>query len=215
VILVEHEAGMPTAQHTYNLLRFYTLKSKSATVEFTKFVPFVQRYAKKHEDDEPELKAYDGNTGAVVTRDLEELRDKERLELHYEESRIVEIAFPRYFLDLVRNFYRKIEDQPEIPFPDEPTLGVNMPAGLVHSVSVKLDFAQVIKQQGAGKPQLLKFLFPDDVRELVATSDMLRESLLHLSVDKIRLYLSDRNNHHFVLQQLSKVFRQRDRKRVV
>ncbi len=201
---------MPTAQHTYNLLRFYTLKSKSATVEFTKFVPFVQRYAKKHEDDEPELKAYDGNTGAVVTRDLEELRDKERLELHYEESRIVEIAFPRYFLDLVRNFYRKIEDQPEIPFPDEPTLGVNMPAGLVHSVSVKLDFAQVIKQQGAGKPQLLKFLFPDDVRELVATSDMLRESLLHLSVDKIRLYLSDRNNHHFVLQQLSKVFRQRE-----
>lgn len=201
---------MPTAQHTYNLLRFYTLKSKSPTVEFTKFVPFVQRYAKKHEDDEPDLKAFDGNTDTVLSRDLEELRDKKRLELRYEDDRIAEIAFPRYYLDLVRNFYRDIEDQPEIPFPDEPALGVDIPSTLVHSVSVKLDFAQVIKQQGAGKPQLLEFLFPDDVRELVATSDMLRESLLRLSVDKIRLYLSDRNNHHFVLQQLSKVFRQRE-----
>lgn len=195
---------------TFALLRLFAIKHKTPVVDFPFFQYFVQRHAERSKGERPSLAAFLGDTQAVLTEQLTELARGELCRLEYEGDKIRKISFPYYYIDVVNGAYRRLESNPELPFPTRESLDTKLPDDVIHTVDISRDFLEVIEHPDRFKYSVLRLTFPDNIRDILCTTELVMKKLIEHAVYKIRLYLNTQRNADYVRHKLLVVFQNRD-----
>lgn len=191
------------------MLKLYTKKAKKASISFEHFISFAKTYLDKQNGEREEIQLLKDGTTSVVTADLEALAGEGRCGLEYEDVKIKTIHFPDYFIELIHDEYDKVRDRPELPFPDESTLGAELPRNLITTLDVKQDFVKWLGYEELSKPVILKLDFPEGIREMILTSSILFNHLLQMTLSKIKRYITNKRNVNYVFSKLESMFAQK------
>lgn len=190
------------------MMRGYASRTKQVALKFPQFIQFVQRYAASHQGQHPALEAFVSAPAQALRPVLEALAKEHECELAFEGDELQTITIAKYLLDKIAAAYKEIDENPEIPFPTEETLGLGLPPDGI-TVNIKTEF---IKWIGAKprEPKALRLSFPEDVPSILVSSDLLERKLLELSVMKIHAYLAIGRNGSYAIQKLAEVFKLKD-----
>jgi len=192
----------PHAQALVSMLRLFTLNQRSARVGIADFVGFVKHYASKYSLKYPQLTPFSQRTEGMVDTYLRALEEHGLCALEKEGQAVHGIYFPRYNHELIQKAYAAVEARPELPFPTEEELRLNLPAQAVTEINIKTDFVCALGELKVDKPAMLRLTFPDLINSMVVSSDLVQTKLLELAVLKTRAWMERRNNSSHVMHRL-------------
>ncbi len=192
------------------LLRAFALRRKSRIIGFADFVSFAQKYSEQKKTEVPTLATLTTDTEIQLSTHLEDLAEEKRCTLVYDEGKIGSVVYPEFFCELIKRKYKEIADDPEISFPNQQTLDLKIPPENIQSVDIKSDFVNLLGDREKGESNLLQLLFPEGINPVIVPSDLLANTLLGLSVEKVRLYLNTQRNAFYMLSKLRGVFRTKE-----
>jgi len=133
---MEQKNGKGIISLTYNinyLLRLYSQNFNTYEISFQEFVIFVKRCL--YQDDKNEVfRDFSQNTEQRLIDDLELLFQEANCSLEYVDGNITQILFPRFFIDKVARAFKKLDEDMDIPFPNEITARISIPQELVEVV---------------------------------------------------------------------------------
>ena len=201
---------MSTAQDVLKILQGCTRKTRGSEVAFSQLVAFTNKYLERYAEENPELADLEENTENLLAARLIELEKQGRLAIRYEGSRIESIDFPEYYTALIHAHYRKLHERPSLPFPSEETFDIVIPNSVIQPIDVKTDFVTWLGKQPDSGARVLRLMFPEGLKTIIATTDLLPRVLVEASVHKIRGYLRSEKNVSYIKSKLSGVFRNRE-----
>lgn len=201
---------MSNPRFTMKLIQYYAAKKKDSVIPFPSFLAFVKQYADMYRKKQPDLELYITNTQAVLNADLEELASVGKISLEYEDVDIVIIHYPLYYIELIEKEYRDIEESAEKPFPGSEGFAITIPDSLLTRINVKADFVDWLGREDRPENSLLCLDYPEDFKHMYITSRLFYESLLKISIEKIRVYLRDQRNMKYVFNKMSGIFGKRE-----
>ena len=155
----------------------------------------------------PQLEHFAQRTEAMVATYLRVLvkRGLCSVEPSGEEPR--SIHYPQLYAELVNKAYRELAANPDLPFPNEIQLGVDIPPSVITDVNIKSDFVSVLEGMQTEGPAILRLVFPELINPILITPELVRTKLLELTVHKARQFLSLRNNAGYVTHRLHTILR--------
>jgi hypothetical protein len=192
----------PHAQALLSMLRLYTLSQRSARVGIADFAGFVKRYAGKYSLKYPQLNEFSQRSEGMVDTYLRMLAERDLCTLEREGQEVRWVFFARYHLEVIQKAYKAIEAKPELPFPTEEELHLNLPPQAVTEINIKTDFVSALGGLEEEKPVVLRLTFPDMINSMVVSSDLVQRKLPELAVYKLRAYMESRNNSSYVMHRL-------------
>ncbi|TVQ96216.1 MAG: hypothetical protein EA403_16955 [Spirochaetaceae bacterium] len=199
---------MSTVDDVLRILQTYTRRAKTAQVEFSQLLTFTTRYLEKVDNDD--LRDLEDNTENLLAARLLELEKSGRVAVHSTGGKIVSIDYREFYPSLVSGHYQKMHDRPLLPFPDESMIGVTIPADAVFPVDVRTDFVSWLARSQDEPPVVVRLMFPDGVKSILAGSQQFPRTLAELSVQKIRAYLRSEKNVSYIRSKLGGAFRNRE-----
>ncbi len=186
-------------------------KSASARLPFRYIREFATQYAQRRSAEQPELAVLtDERAEAVLVESLAALEKNELLSLQYSGGSIISVFFPLFYIGLVRDFYRKIEREPSIPFPDDSALESVIPPDLVRLVDVTSEYVEWIEKSDEVAPEIVRLQFPDTIPSMLVVSESITTELLPMCMQKIRLYLRSTKNASYIHHKLLSHFPTRE-----
>ncbi|HEB09630.1 MAG TPA: hypothetical protein ENI06_00270, partial [Spirochaetales bacterium] len=199
---------MPSTDLIFALLKQFAMKKKSSNLDFVEFVAYCQKYAEKFGDKDPEIERLRSLTGGEIVEQLNILAADGKVTLQNDKQSITTIEIPSYFPDAIQRAYKKLEKNPELPFPTEESLGLTLPVTLVTAINIKSDLVSLLVRKDLTDTGIIRMLFPDDISSLVITAGLLSHKMLEYSVQKIKIYLNQQKNSAYMQQKLRAIFKQ-------
>ncbi len=199
---------MSTVDDVLRILQTYTRRAKTARVEFSQLVTFTTRYLEKVDNDD--LRDLEDNTENLLAARLLELEKSGRVAVNSNGGKIASIDYREFYPSLISGHYQKMHDRPLLPFPDESMIGVTIPADAVFPVDVRTDFVSWLARSQDEPPVVVRLMFPDGVKSILAATQQLPRTLAELSVQKIRAYLRSEKNVSYIRSKLGGAFRNRE-----
>lgn len=190
------------------LLKLYTKRNRSANLNFTDFLEFVGKYVQQYEQKRPKLAALKENTSLQVTVELEEMATQGICTLTYDDKgKLSSLHFPGYFKSVVEQYYVTMKEDPEMLFPDEERLKLEVPGDLKMVLDVKNDFLNFLGSMSLDdENKVIKITFPEDLKSMIITLPVMREMLLQLCVKKMSLFFNKQKNLNYYRNRLYSVF---------
>jgi hypothetical protein len=204
---VEDTPPPPRLRDTYFLLKTCALQRRQAYLEWDAFLQFVRSFVDRNSIRYPQLRVFAENPEEILAAQLRVLSEEGKCGLQYEEGVLKTVFFSRFYYETVQKTYAAMDEKPEIPFPSEESLKLTVPAEMIRALNTATDFVDALKTAKAPQEQLLRLVFPESIRNIIITADLLAGKLLAYSLYKIRLYLSSRNNASYVQHKLLPVLR--------
>ncbi len=188
------------------LLAVYAQRAKSASIPYRAFAQAVQRQASASDQTVPVYRDLAVNPDVVLVPRLYQLSRDGKLSIESSGNQIERVILPDFYVDALRAEYRRMDESPDVPFPDEEALKLGIPPEWIQSVSIDTDLPSLIEAEGARRTPFYRLVFPDGVRPFIVMSEMVGEKLLELAVLKIRQYLRRGSNKDFVQHKLAYAF---------
>ncbi len=186
-------------------------QSSSARLPFRYVKEFVAQYANRRVDEQPELSALtDDRAEGTLVESLTAMEKDGLLSLQYSGGSVISVFFPLYFLGLIRDKYKQIEDRPSVPFPDDSALESVIPADLVRPVDVTSEYVEWIQKSDEVAPEILRLQFPDKIPSIIVVSESVATELLPMCMQKVRLYLRSTKNASYIHHKLLSHFPTRE-----
>lgn len=202
---------MPADIDAYQLLKTYAARTQSPTVTYGAFAQAVQRQAMGYDQTIPLYRDLALNPDSVLVPRLFKLSMDKKIALQAVGNRIDSIMLPEAVTEVVFNEYRRIEENPDIPFPDDEALRISVPPEWIQAISVESDLPALLGS-GAERPvPLYRILFPDGLKSMTVLSAILNDKLLEYAAMKIRNYLRRGSNRDFIQQRMTNAFSGRER----
>ena len=202
---------MSLAKSVTRILHLYANRSGSSRLRFDGLAAFAVRYARKHDHDTPEIEALAGEDQATLIGVLDSLERSSVVVLERDETGNPSIVYyPAFFRLELDRLYSRIAEEPERPFPQEDDLPFAPPSQQLKTIQVTED---IIEWIGAGDypPNLILLLrFPKRLNPILITPKLLQDRMLSLSMQKMRIYLRNRNNAGYVTAKLKGIFANRE-----
>ena len=148
------------------------------------------------------------NTSAMLSPVLLELAETGKCTLEFDGTEIKQIIFSQYLAERIRATYKEIDQEPDLPFPSEESLQIAAPPA-VPTVNIKTDFVKWLSSNPP-ETQVLRLSFPEEISNMLITTDLLERKLLDHSVLKVRSYLAAGSNSGYILQRLKEIFTLKD-----
>ncbi|GAB1482179.1 hypothetical protein MASR2M78_09940 [Treponema sp.] len=189
----------------FAILRFYANRTHTPTFAVDVFISFLEKYAKRYADDRPGLAPWAQDTSRKVWEALPRLSESGKCSISTDERGTL-VSVSQYFVDLVQHVYRSIEDNPELPFPDETTLKTVVPPSQLRTVSLEADLIPLMNDEADPTRPIIKLVFPESSGSAILLSNMIPRKLLEISLIKIRHYLRSHNNKDYVQHKLAPAF---------
>ncbi len=209
---IDENGGLePNAQALLHLLRVYTLNHRTARIDINEFNNFVKLYSVRYLFKFPQMEDFSQRTQRMVDTYLRVLAERQLCSLEKEGQETRWIFFPRYYLEALHREYGEIEKKPERSFPSEEELQLTIPEHLVTVINIKTDFVSALGELKTEEPKLLRLVFPELIKPLLVSSDLVEVKLMELAVLKMRVYLGDRNNATYVMHRLHPALRGNER----
>lgn len=192
---------MTASQLLFTVIKGYTKKKNSPKINFADLIGYLEKCVLNDRDGSFDI--FSTNASDIATAALIELEKSGKLELEYAGNRISSIYFNGYYSGLIEQAYKRLDDNPTSPMPDEQSLSVTLPNESIHPVDIKSGFIALL-----GAPvenDIIRVTFPGDIRSVILTTVIIRKKLLSLSLQKLRMYVNDGNNANFVFNRLKPV----------
>jgi hypothetical protein len=203
---------MAQSTDLYTILRGYALKNNSPFINISFFLNFLEKYAAHWVRELPEWEKWASETETKFQDELSVLVENDKCAVLSDtgENRIY---MPFFCLEKLREIYQGCDKQGDMPFPDESSLKISIPAGQVRVINLSGDmeifFTTPEKKEDGEAParvdraELIKIIFPDDFGSALVPADLIPRRLLEASLYKLRGYLHSHGNKEFMLHKLS------------
>jgi len=196
---------MSSGTDLYTILRLYANKNRTPQVSVAAFLQFLEKYAKHYEAERADLAYWAQDTGRKVWSELSKLAEQGKVELITDEVGTV-ISIHQFYVDVIQQAYRNIDESAELPFPDENSLGIVLPANQVRNINIEYDLPNLIAQKPEETPPILKLVFPDNGGSALLLPAMIQKRLLEIALLKVRHYLRSHNNKEYIQHKLAPAF---------
>lgn len=195
----------------FQLLKTFATRNKTNAIEYSAFSQAIQRQAKSYDQADSFYRDLALHPDGILIPRLFQLARDGRISLQAVENRIDMIFLPEAFTEVVYSEYRRMEENPDIPFPEEDSLRLSVPPEWIQAVSVESDLPAMVVFEGDRPVPLYRLLFPEGLKSIVILSVMVGDKLLEYSVLKIRNYLRKGSNRDFIQQRLASALSGKDR----
>jgi hypothetical protein len=195
----------------YQLIKTFASRNKSNVIGYAAFSQAIQRQARSNDQSDPFYRDLALHPDSILVPKLFQAARDGRLSLQAVGNRVDQIFLPEAFTEVVYAEFRRIEENPDIPFPDEDSLRLSVPPEWIQAISVESDLPSLLVKEGDSSVPLYRLLFPEGIRPIIMLSVMVRDKLLDYAVLKIRNYLRKGSNRDFIQQRLAGAFSGKDR----
>jgi hypothetical protein len=189
-----------------SLIKSFAARNGLAVLEYKTFAQAIQRQARLSDQSEPLYRDLTLNPDMILVPKLYMLAKERKIALETVGNEIKAIVLPGHFDDVFRREYRKIDDNPDIPFPDEESLRLSVPDDWIQTVSIDADLGPVSEGKGRREVPLFRISFPEGLKPFVIPSEFVPDKLLEYSMIKLRQYLRKGANKEFMFNKLSGAF---------
>lgn len=194
--------SMSTGFDVYQVLKAFAARNKTPVIDYRLFAQAVQRQARTYDQANPLYRDLSLHPEGVLTPRLMQLAREKRVSVFTSGNQIDRIYLPEAFTEAVYQEYRRMEDNPDIPFPDEAALKLSIPSEWIQPVSVETDLPALIDFEGDRPALLYRIMFPEGLKSIVILSLAVSDKLLEYAILKIRHYLRKGSNKDFIQQRL-------------
>jgi hypothetical protein len=190
----------------YQLVRSFAERNKLSEIDYKTFAQAVQRQARLSDQSEPVYRDLSLNPDIVLVPRLFLLSKDKKLVLQTVGNEIRSIVLPEHFEDAFLQEYRRMDDSPDLPFPDEDSLQVSVPGEWIRTVPLDTDLGVLSETKDESPVSLFRITFPEGVRPLVVPSAFVPNKLLEYAVQKLRQYLHKGANKEYMHNKLIYAF---------
>jgi hypothetical protein len=194
----------------YQLVKSFALRNDLIEFEYKVFAQAIQRQARLSDQSEPIYRDLALNPDIVLVPRLFLLSKDKKIFLQADGNEIRSIILPDRFAEAFFQEYRRMDENPDVPFPDEDTLKIPVPGEWIQSIAVVTDLGALTEPTTAGPTErpvpLYRITFPDGVRPLVVPSAFVPDKLLEYSILKLRQYLRKGANKDYMYNKLVNAF---------
>jgi hypothetical protein len=194
----------------YQLLRSFSRRNAMSEIDYKIFAQAVQRQAKLSDQSLPIFRDLSQNPDTILIPRLFLLAKDKKLTLQTAGNEIRSIVLPERFAELFFQEYQRMEESPDVPFPDEDSLKVVVPPEWMRSISIESDLGPLSDSQTPASVPLYKLAFSGGVRPIVLPASYVPDRLLDCSFQKLRYYLRKGANKEFMYNKLSSAFPNRE-----
>lgn len=190
----------------YQLVRAFASKNRLTSIDYVVFARSIQRQASQSDQSDHLYRDLSINPDAVLVPKLYKLARDKRLAIETIGGEVSAIVLPEHYADVFFAEYKRIEEAPELPFPDEESLKTNVPPEWIQTINLETDLGHVSDREGEPSVPLYRLIFSGGVKPIVVPQSFVPEKLLELSVLKLRHYLRQGANKEFILNKLLYAF---------
>ncbi len=190
----------------YQLLRSFAHRNSLSEFEYRAFAQAVQRQARLSDQSEPVFRDLSLNPDTVLVPRLFLLAKERKISLEMAGNEIRAVVLPEHYAEVFFQEYRRMDENPDVPFPDEDSLKVIVPGEWIQSLALDTDLASTSDASGERAVPLFRVVFSDNVRALVVPSAYVPDKLLEYAVLKIRQYLRKGTNKEYMQSKLLAAF---------
>ncbi len=203
---------MSSVNDAVRILHAYVRKTGNPHMSLENFIGFAVKFVERFKEEQPDL--VDLAAGDGAQRILEYVKKLEEQNWLTTErgpgDEITSIYYRSFFAAEIKAWYTKIGEDRELPFPNDEQFKLPVPSGLVKTVQVDQSIMEWLSNENADPQQILHLRFPDNVRDMYITIDILQNQLPTLALGRIREYLRSEKNASYMESKLRAVFRTRD-----
>jgi hypothetical protein len=107
-----------------------------------------------------------------------------------------------FYFEAVNKAYENLDNIIEVPFPDERTLGINVPAEQIRELDVLADMEEYMKHPQESPLPLLKIVFPESLGSALVLAAYIPKRILEASIQKASAFLKLQNNKEYFFARL-------------
>jgi hypothetical protein len=189
------------AQRTdlFSILISYANKNNSPYIDIAQF---LERYAKKVSAEQPEWLKWTNDINVKFWAEMSPLAEQGKCELLADTAE-GRVYIAHFYLNLLENVYRDIDEQAGMPFPSEESLRIILPENQIRPMSAEYDLAGYLAEPQDSDIPVLKLLFPEDSGSALVLASMVPRKLAETAIMKIRNYLRRYGNKEYAIHKLA------------
>ena len=194
----------------YQLVRAFAHRNRLTAIDYVVFARAIQRQAGQADQSEHIYRDLAINPDSVLVPKLYRLSREKRLAIETVGGELTTIVLPEHYSEPYFQEYKRMEETPELAFPDEDSLKLIVPPEWIQSISLEADLAHLSDRLGEPSVPLFRLVFSGGVKPIVVPQSYVPDKLLDLSVLKLRHYLRQGANREFILNKLLYAFPNKD-----
>jgi len=186
----------------YTILVAYANKNNSPYINITGFLDYLGKAARKFSGDYPAWQKWSKDTATKFRAEISLLVEGGKCEL-LPEPGDGQVYLSSYFSEKIRAAYAHADDNVELPFPNEHSLGITLPENQVKHLNSDYDLLSVLAEPGDNDTPILKICFPENFGFAILPFDMFPRQISEIALLKIRNYISRYGNKEYIYHQLA------------
>lgn len=183
-----------------DLLVGFAAQQRNALVDYSKFLAYAEKYAYDNNLTEIIRRIRDDKIEIVPT--LMQWEYKGFCTIFRKESVVESVLIHGLLKEQVNAIYVQVEQNPEIPFPPDTQFTFPIPERLVFSLDVKKEFINFLTDIDTVKQPLVKITFPEGIKNLIVSKDVVKTRLIECAMLKLGRYLQYKMNASYVNNRL-------------
>lgn len=186
----------------YAILMGYANKNNSPYIKMNTFLSFLGSYAQKMAEKNSEWFKWTSEREVKFWSELSALAESGECELLTDtpEGRIF---MPHFFTARLRHYYKNIEKNAELPFPNAESLKHEIPESLVLPADAGSGLIHLVENPQKKNLPIIRINFPDDFGNILLLADFIPQRLTEFCLIKVSNYLKARGNKDYVYYKLS------------
>jgi hypothetical protein len=177
----------------------YAHKRHSPYIDLEPFIAFLEKYAIRVSPERPEWKKWTADVAVKVFSELSPLIEAKKCETVEENRRIQMLDF---YAELIEPIYKDMDNKAALPFPDEISLGINLPDEECRIINIEDDMAEYLEKPQTTVMPVIKIVFPEDIPSMLVMASIIPRPLMDAALLKIRNFLHTQNNKDFFQRRL-------------
>jgi hypothetical protein len=193
----------------YTILVFYARKLNFPVVTVGEFARFLEKYARRHDRKEIAWKKWTYNVNAKVWAEIDGLVKRGKCKL-IDGKGAAKVLIVDFYFEIVNEIYRDIDSLAHIPFPDEKTLGIDVPPEHIRNLNIVPDMEEYMNDPQQTDMPLLRIIFPESLGSALILASYIPRRILSISLLKVAAFLESGHNMGFFFTRLSGQFTDRE-----
>jgi hypothetical protein len=185
----------------YAIMRAYANKNNSPFINIEGFITFLSKYVHRLAAEQPEWVEWIKDVSLKFWNAMGEYTEDGRCVLLTDtpEGRVY---MPFYMVDKLQEAFRNLDECADIPFPNEDSFKVSLPADQIRMLSLETDLAPFFDKPATSFVPVIKLVFTENGMDALALAPMIPHRLLEAAILKVRYYLKLHNNKEYALRKL-------------
>ncbi|MEI6387046.1 MAG: hypothetical protein WCQ50_10435 [Spirochaetota bacterium] len=199
-LAMAHDIDVP------QMLRAFANRNKLSEVDYRAFAQAVQRQSRQADQTSPIFRDLGINPDMVLIPRLLKAAKEKKLSLEMVGNEISKVFLPEHFASIFMQEYKRMDENPEVPFPDEDSLKIIVPSEWIQAVSLETDLTLLTEAVQERQVPLYRLVFSEGLRPFVIPSSFVPNKLTEYAVLKVRQYLRRGGNKEYLYNKLLYAF---------